>query len=119
MAIGIDKIRAVFGAIVDWKENELISVANIADQIWARNNPDRLSLAIINLSANNVFIRPHEAATSTAGILLSPLGGNFSVIIRDDAILPIIEWHVIGAADASAIYTLEVVGVSKIGEPSE
>lgn len=118
MAIAIDKIRAIFGADVDWKEDNEIDVANIADQIWARNNPDRLFLSIINLSANNIFIRPHEAATSTTGILLVPSGGSFTVIVRDDAILPIIEWHVIAGADASAIYSLEIVGVRAIGEPS-
>lgn len=118
MAIAIDKIRAIFGAEVDWNEDEEIDVANIADQIWARNNPDRLFLAIINLSVNNIFIRPHEVASSTTGILLVPLGGFFSIIVRDDAILPIIEWHVSAAADASAIYSLEIVGVKAIGKPS-
>ena len=118
MAIGIDKIRAIFGAEVDWQENPDISQANIADQIWARNNPDRLFLAIINLSPNNVFIRPHEAASATVGILLVPSGGSLTMIIRDDAILPIIEWHVVAAANGSAIYTLEVIGVKSLGSPS-
>lgn len=119
MAIGIDKIREVFGAEVDWQEDFEIAQVNLLDQIWAKNNPDRLFLALINLSASEIFIRPHQAATTTTGILLVPSGGFFSVIIRDDAILPIIEWHVVGAADSLDVYSLEVVGVKSIGQPSE
>jgi len=114
MSIGIDKILEEFGAVVDWRENPVITQANILDAIFIRNNPDRLQFTIINLSGSNIFIRPSQAALTGTGIVLVANGGNFSVNVKDDGPLPIIEWHVIGLLDNLDIYVLEIIGISSL-----
>ena len=70
--------------------------------------PRRVSLTIINLGSNNIYIAPEEAASTTNGIYLTGSGGSFAINLRKDAVLPLLEWSVISETSTSAVYVLEV-----------
>lgn len=114
MAIAVDKIHEEFNAIVDWVEDPEITQANLADALFVRNNPDRLQFTIMNLSGSSVYVRPSQAASVGTGILLTANGGNMTVNVKDDGPLPIIEWHIIGAANNLDIYVLAIIGVKSL-----
>ena len=80
-----------------------------ADLIIAQNNPRRLALVIINLSANVVYVKPGSPAATTSGIRLAPSGGSVSMDWRNDLHLPSLEWHAIASGAGSAIYITSVV----------
>jgi hypothetical protein len=71
-------------------------------------DPERVFLLVVNLSANDVFIRPNGPASSTSGIRLEPNGGGFTVNSDQDGTLPMAEWHAIATAAGSAVFTLAV-----------
>jgi len=114
MAIAIDKMIEEFGALVDWREDAVVTQVTTTARVIARNNPDRLQVMMMNLSASNVFVRPSQAPTTTTGILLTPLGGFVVFNVKDDGPLAFIEWQGIGAAIDLDIYVLEILGVKSL-----
>ena len=103
-----DLIDRELGIKVDYRFGDDTD-ADQADKIIARNEPGRVSLIIVNLSGNTVYVRPLHAATTAASILLSPTGGSVAMNWRDDLILQALEWHAIASADNSAILVIEAI----------
>ena len=70
-------------------------------------NPRRLSLIMVNLSANNIWIAPETFVSPAHGILLVPNGGTFILNYREDLTLASHAW--VGIADGanSDMYWLE------------
>jgi len=90
----------------DQPENTSIGVASL---LIARSDPNRLALVVINLSANNVFLRPKQAASVTNGIRINADGGSMSIAMDTDFELSTFDWFAIASAAASAIYVLETL----------
>ena len=76
----------------------------------ALNNPDRVGLMIINLSANLIYIRPAPGAAANAGIVLDANGGWRSLEWDTDWELVGSLWHGVAPAGASNIYVLQLIG---------
>ena len=70
-------------------------------------NPRRLSLIMVNLSANNVWIAPGTFVAPAHGIMLVPNGGTFILNYREDLTLASHAWYGISAAANSDFYWLE------------
>ena len=112
----IESINSVYDLISN-EYNVLVSAADptvnlsvgTSDVIIAKNNPRRLSLVIINLSTNVVYVKPGGIATTTSGIRLTPSGGSVSLNWRSDMHLPSLEWHAIASGAASTIYITSVI----------
>jgi hypothetical protein len=104
-----EQLEKRLGVQIAERQNPLVASVGITDVTIARNDPGRVGLTIINLSANNVYVRPVSAATTTAGILLSANGGSLTVSMDEDYMLPTYEWHAIASAAASAIFVTESV----------
>lgn len=115
MGFASDFVENKWKAKVDSRNDPEIDQANLADAIVLRNNPNRLSMFIQNLSALAIFLRQGGLpATSTTGIRLVPNGGSISYNVDDDGLIPTEEWHVVGAADTLDIFTQEVFGIAPI-----
>jgi len=99
-----DLLRSRFGVDVDAGENFPLSSVGTTAVVIAKNNPRRLSLVVINLSANTLYVRPQGIPTSSAGILLSPNGGSLSVSVDEDMHLASLEWQAVASGAGSAIY---------------
>lgn len=103
-----DLIEQNLGVNVEYRFGDATD-ADTADKIIARNDPGRVALVVVNLSANIAYIRPIRIATSTASIRLAPSGGSIAMNWRDDLILQALEWHAIASVDNSSIFVLEAV----------
>ena len=89
------------------RENPITaSIPTTVTQIL-RNDPKRLTLVIINLSANSVYVAPNNRVATTNGIYLVPNGGAVSLLYRDDYQLCTSEWWAISNTGTNAIYVLE------------
>jgi len=86
------------------------TVGATAQQI-VRQNPNRVWLMFVNLSANDIHIGPFQNPSSSHGILITPSGGNASLIWRDDMDLIGYEWFAVAGAAASNVLTLELLTV--------
>lgn len=74
------------------------------------HNPNRLSLIIVNLGANNVYISFDRDVSTTKGILITPNGGSFVLSYDVDFNLCGFEIWGIATGGACNIYTAEVIG---------
>lgn len=74
------------------------------------NNPDRLMLTIINLSANDVYAAPDTEPSITHGILLQSGGGTLSLQADADGALVGYDWHLYDAVGASVLFAIEMEG---------
>ena len=104
-----EQIELRLGVTIREAENPLVSSVGITDTIVAQNNPSRVALTIVNLSANGIYLRPKEPASASMGIFLAPNGGSMGVDMNDDYMLPTYEWHAIATGAASAIFSSESI----------
>ena len=99
-----------WGANLDFEENPVTASVGVTDVVILKNNPRRLALIIINLSANTVYVRPgSNAASATAGIVLISGGGSLTMDPISDFNLASLEWHAIASGAASSIYVLGLI----------
>jgi len=84
-----------------------VSLGDAAAEV-APNNPDRLGLLIVNLSANSVYLALDNSVAATKGILLVPTGGSATFSIEDD--FQMVGWAIWGIATGadSPLYVIEV-----------
>ena len=75
-------------------------------------NGDRVGLVIVNLGANDIFVAPSAAASTTNGIRLAANGGFMSLDVTEDFTLPARAWFGFPNAATSAIYVLEIIRFS-------
>ena len=99
-----------FGVRVRETEPALIAVVGTTSEVLLRPNTQRYAFTFVNLSANNIFLRPKNAAAATAGIRVDPNGGAITVLMEDDFTLPGVEWQAIASGGGSAFYLLAVEG---------
>lgn len=84
------------------------SVGTSSTQLM-KQNPQRVSWVLVNLSANDMYIAPNEVVSSTTGILVSKSGGQASSMWKEDLVLPSLEWSIIATGSSSNYMLLEVV----------
>lgn len=96
-----------FGGVFRHVETTLNLVALTTVEI-AKGDPERVSLTLINMGSDAIFVAPSSRiASNLQGILLSPSGGFLIMTMRDDFVLPILSWHA-RAVDVTTLYVLEV-----------
>lgn len=83
-----------------------VVVGTGASQV-ALNNPNRVSLLFINISADIIFIGFSPDPSSTNGILLVPNGGSFGLDITTDFQLTGYAVYAISTGAASNLLVLE------------
>ena len=104
-----DLIENQYNLIITTEENPLVTSVGVTDVIVLGNNPRRLSFALINLSANTLYVRPMAPASATAGIVLVSGGGSLTMDWTTDGLLPSLEWHALATGAGSAIYIMSVI----------
>lgn len=104
-----DLISKQYGAKVSVEDPTTNLSIGTTDLIIAQNNPRRIALVVVNLSANTLYLKPKAPATTTNGIILIANGGSMSLNFLEDLHLPAQEWHAIASGAASAIYVTSVV----------
>jgi len=74
-------------------------------------NPNRLSVLVINLGAQAVFLTPDNSPSSTRGIYLAPNGGSMILMFDKDFQLPASEWWGICSVDNNDVLIMENVSI--------
>ena len=72
------------------------------------NDPERPALLMVNLGANDVYVKPNNTPGVEAGILLAAFGGSISLTVHDDLTLPARNWYGIADTAASDVYVVYV-----------
>jgi hypothetical protein len=75
----------------------------------APNNPNRLELLMINLSALTVWVKPKNDVSASSGLVLGPNGGYVEFDWDDDYDLVGYEWWAIASGAGASILTMEIV----------
>jgi len=97
-------LRDRFGGLLDAQKFDRSIGTTVG--LAADRDPERVFLLLINLSANDIFVAPDTVPSTTHGIRLAANGGGFSTSVRDDGVLPSLEWNAIANAAASSLYVL-------------
>ena len=71
------------------------------------NNPNRVALTFVNLSANTMYILNDNNVSSKRGIRLSSGGGSVSFTWEYDMHIILWEWHAIATAANSELLVIE------------
>lgn len=106
LGAAVDFIQKYYGGRFE-EDDATVAVATTSTKI-VDNNPDCLALTIINLGSNTLILRPGDAPSSTAGVLLVSAGGSVTMNVRDDLTLPTREWYGIGSGGATTAYYVRV-----------
>ena len=85
--------------------NEVVSVGTAQGQIMG-NDPERVSVLLINLSSNTIYIGFNEGVGSANGIILTSLGGSLSYDVTNDYILPTLQVNAVAGGAGSNLYVL-------------
>lgn len=113
MGVLSDLIKTRFGIETRNVESPVGSVVGVASAPLLPNNPDRVALVIINLSANLIYISPQDPAGAANGIRLDANGGWRSLVWDEDFELISHQWFAIAAGAGSAVFWIESIGVKK------
>lgn len=73
-----------------------------------QNNPERMSLGIVNIGSSDVYISPNSNVSNAKGIVLLAGGGSFTCNVRDDLTLPTLEWWCVSTAAGGQVYTVDI-----------
>lgn len=104
-----EMLKSLYGARTTINENPDNVTMGVAALRIAGNNPMRLGLIVMNLSANSVYIAPSNQVAATRGIWLAPNGGQASLVWDRDMELCTREWWGIATAAGSTIYVIELL----------
>lgn len=88
-------------------ERDVISVGTSVTQV-ATNDPERVVLALINLSTQSLYVAPDNAVSSTRCIILAGSGGNITLDADEDTILVASEWFALANLAAQTVYRITV-----------
>lgn len=104
-----DLIAREFGVRTRFRVSDPGFQAGLAVSVAARQAPNRLSLAFVNLSANVIYLSPHGAPSATHGFRLAPSGGTATAWWREDTHLVAAEWRMIATGAGSDILVVETL----------
>lgn len=101
-------IDKYFGTSTQANTDDIDTVVGITNA--AKNNPDRLSLVIMNLSDTNVYLSPDKVPSATHGVLIASSGGLMSLNAKEDGALVGYEWNVYCTVADKRVFVLETEG---------
>lgn len=71
------------------------------------NDPNRVALTFINLSANTIYLMIDNLVSTTRGIRLDSGGGSVSFTWQYDMHLLLYEWHAVASDASSQLLVIE------------
>jgi hypothetical protein len=102
-----DMVQNLYGVgTVHAVNNSVSGTAGAAVQVRP-NNPRRLALTIVNLSANVIWVGPSNTVGIANGIWLAANGGSMSLTWDKDFELVCNDWWSLSAAGGDQLYVLE------------
>lgn len=87
--------------------NRALSSVGLTAAQLVRQDPNRPSFLLVNLSVNEMYAGPFQDVSATKGIRLTPTGGNLSVWWEEDGMVVTREWWVVSVGAASSLLIVE------------
>ncbi len=103
-----DLITARFGVQTELRLDPVTNTVGVTPVVVLTNNPDRLSVLVVNLSAVGVYLKPAPNVSASSGVKLNANGGTFSLLWEEDFHLTGYEWWAIAEAAGASILVVEV-----------
>ena len=88
-----------------WRKRKHPSQLARVAQVFG-NDPERVFVLLVNLSANTIYVSFDTNVSSTNGILLAANGGSLEMDVRSDLIFPIRAIYALAAGAGSMLYVL-------------
>jgi hypothetical protein len=98
-----------FGARFRLADNTQSTQLGTTRSVIALNDPNRLGIMIVNLSANAMYVGPFLEVSSTRAFRLGPNGGSIVSMFDEDFILPQREWNGLAALANSDYLCIEIL----------
>lgn len=106
-----DYYLRMWGIPTGHRENPLIAQVGVAVLQLIGGNPNRLSLYVVNLSANIIYLAPDEQVAADHGLYLAPNGGSIVLKRHEDFEFVTLPFWVVASGAASDLWCAEVFGV--------
>lgn len=90
----------------EFEDGEIVTTVGIASSEILKQDPERVFLAVFNLSSNEAYLGFDPNVSASRGIRLASNGGAFSLNARDDLILATRGIHLLGTVPNQDIYIL-------------
>lgn len=106
-----EMIEQLYGVKSHYKRSSAGSTVGVTVVEILKNNPNRLSFIIVNLSGNALYISPNNDVSSSDGIYIAPNGGR--AILQWDVDFELVSqaWFAIASGAASNYYLLENISL--------
>lgn len=91
------------GGMAETETSEAVGVT--AAQVIG-NDPERVFVLLVNLSANTIYVSFDTNVSTTNGILLAANGGSLEMDVESDLIFPIRALYALAAGAGSMLYVL-------------
>ena len=102
-------LEALSGARLDFRESADSVVVGVASAPFMLPDSRRAAFCFVNLSLNDMYLRPNGAASATKGIRVGPSGGSLVALATEIGIITGYEWQAIATAAASSYYLIEAL----------
>lgn len=97
----------------DIKDNPLVSTVGTTAVRVLTQNPNRVSIKMVNPSSNTIYVWTTADVSSTKGIVLTGNGGSLVLSVRSDDSLDLInEWWAVASGSSSAFLAREIFKVA-------
>jgi hypothetical protein len=87
--------------------NRSVTQVGITAVQLVRQDPNRPSFLVVNLSVNDFYMGPFQDVSATKGIRQTPSGGNVFIWWEEDGMVVTREWWVVATGAASPIMVIE------------
>ncbi len=101
------------GALSERESNPTVGTSSVE---LLGGDPERLSVIVVNLSANIVYVGFRSDTSPTNGIRLNANGGSLSMVVEDDGILTTRQLFAVAGGAASQVYLLSMRRESLLAE---
>jgi hypothetical protein len=102
----LDYLQSRFGGLL--REREIDVTVGLAVAVAIPRDNERMSMTVMNLSANAVYLAPSSNVSATRCLRLAPNGGAISMNVDEDGLLPVVQWWGLAAGAGSTLYVLAV-----------
>ncbi|MDD5360452.1 MAG: hypothetical protein PHI02_09325 [Sulfurovaceae bacterium] len=112
MSVTLQKVlEDLYGVKSFYHLSDPAFTAGVAVSLCVKNNPNRLSFVVVNLSGNALYISPRNDVSAAQGIYVAPNGGSVQIIWDRDFELVSQAWYMIAAGAASSVFILENISI--------
>ncbi len=102
----LDYLSREFGGT--FRDQSAVVAVNVAQIPLCGGDADRVSLIMVNHGAQAIWVTHNPPAVVDNGIMIGGGGGIVGFNVRDDGLLPVLQWWAIAAVGPNNTFVLQV-----------